>query len=65
MLATSHRGIDVAPDHVADLERFVRGAVASPSTPLVRHPMRSTWWILPFAFCLSAEWWIRRRQGLR
>ena len=65
LLSASHRGIDVTPDHVADLSRFLRGAVVSPRVPLVRHPMRSTWWILPFALCLSAEWWLRRRQGLR
>jgi hypothetical protein len=65
MLASSHRGINVTPDHVADLERFVRSAVAPPRTTLVRHPMRSTWWILPFAVCLSGEWWLRRRRGLR
>jgi hypothetical protein len=65
MLASSHRGIDVTPDHVVDLERFLRGAVTSPRTTVVRHPMRSTWWILPFAICLSAEWWLRRRGGLR
>jgi hypothetical protein len=28
------------------------------------HPMRSAWWILPFAVLLSAEWWMRRRSGL-
>ena len=65
MLAASHRGIDVTPEHLADVERFVRTAVASPRATVVRHPMRSTWWILPFAACLSVEWWIRRRRGLR
>ena len=65
MLASSHRGIDVAPDRIADLERFVRGAVASPRSVVVRHPMRSGWWMIPFAVCLSAEWWVRRRRGLR
>src|SRR5262249_38549020 len=29
------------------------------------HPMRSAWWIAPFAFALSGEWWLRRRRGLR
>lgn len=29
------------------------------------HPLRKPWWILPFAACLSAEWWLRRRDGLR
>ena len=65
LLAQSHRGIDVTPDRVAELERFLRGAVSSPRVPLVRHPMRSTWWILPLGLCLSAEWWLRRRRGLR
>ena len=65
MLATSHRGIDVTPDHLADAERFVRKTVVSPPATLVRRPMRSAWWIVPFAACLSAEWWLRRRCGLR
>lgn len=65
MLASSHRGIDVTPEQVPDLERFLRSAVIPPRTTLVRHPMRSAWWILPFAACLSAEWWLRRRRGLR
>lgn len=29
------------------------------------HPMREPWWTLPFALLLSAEWWLRRRNGLR
>ena len=28
-------------------------------------PMRSPWWMLPFAACLGAEWWLRRRRGER
>ena len=28
------------------------------------HPMRSVWWIVPFALLLSGEWWLRRRRGL-
>lgn len=27
------------------------------------HPMRSAWWIVPFALLLSTEWWLRRRRG--
>lgn len=39
---------------------------APPSLQAVTiHPMRSPWWIVPFAVCLSAEWWLRRRVGLR
>jgi hypothetical protein len=29
------------------------------------HPLHSSWWILPFVVCLSTEWWLRRRHGLR
>ena len=65
MLASSHRGIDVTPDRVADLERFVRDRITAAPRQQVRHPMRSTWWIVPFAGCLSMEWWLRRRRGLR
>jgi hypothetical protein len=65
MLASSHRGIDVTPDRIAELERFLRSVVAAPRTPRTRHPMRSAWWIVPFTMCLSAEWWLRRRRGLR
>jgi hypothetical protein len=28
------------------------------------HPMRSPWWIIPFALLLGTEWWSRRRRGL-
>jgi hypothetical protein len=28
------------------------------------HPMRSPWWVLPFAGLLCAEWGIRRKRGL-
>jgi len=65
MLASSHRGIDVAPERLADLEGLIRRTVASPRFSIARHPMRSAWWMLPFAACLSAEWWMRRRRGLR
>jgi hypothetical protein len=65
MLAASHAGIDVAPDRLADLERFVRESIHAPRVPVERRPMRSTWWLVPFTAALSAEWWLRRRRGLR
>lgn len=30
-----------------------------------KFPLHAPWWIVPFAACLSAEWWLRRREGLR
>jgi hypothetical protein len=65
LLASSHRGIDVTPEHLDTLQQFLRSSVAAPPIRVARHPMRSTWWILPFVACLSVEWWIRRRRGQR
>jgi hypothetical protein len=37
-----------------------------PSSQVVStRPMRSPWWMIPFAACLTVEWWLRRRDGLR
>jgi hypothetical protein len=65
LLSSSHGGVDVSPDSLPALEAFVRRTATAPTAAVVRHPMRSVWWMLPFAACLSAEWWIRRRGGLR
>jgi hypothetical protein len=49
-------------------EAFARtlDAQASDSSQIVSvYPMRSPWWIIPFAGCLSLEWFLRRRHGLR
>jgi hypothetical protein len=35
------------------------------SRDVTAYPMRSAWWIMPFAACLSIEWFLRRRAGLR
>jgi hypothetical protein len=47
----------------------LRDALTSVIKPVRRlerwHPMRSAWWILPFAFALSGEWLLRRRASLR
>ncbi len=46
----------------------VSSAILSAAVPTTRaatwHPMRSAWWLVPFALLLSAEWWLRRRRGL-
>lgn len=65
LLADSRGGIDVTPDKLSELEQRLRRDVTAPPTRVERRPMRSTWWMLPFAACLSAEWWLRRRRGLR
>ena len=65
LLAASRRGIDVTPERLDDLERFVRSAINVPRAAGVTRPLRSTWWMLPFGACLAAEWWLRRRRGHR
>ena len=65
LLADSHGGIDVTPETLSDLERRLRRDVSAPPARVERRPMRSAWWIIPFAGCLSGEWWLRRRRGLR
>jgi hypothetical protein len=45
--------------------RAIAAAPTSMSHVVSWYPMRAPWWILPFAGCLSIEWWLRRRQGLR
>jgi hypothetical protein len=57
-LATGGRVLE--SDNVGD----VLDAVLAPADR--QHPwqpMRSPWWLLPFAGALLAEWWLRRRAG--
>lgn len=50
---------------LAELAPAVAAAVGQPPEPSVLHPMRSAWWIIPFAGALGGEWWLRRRGGRR
>lgn len=52
---------------VTDEDNFVPVAQDTPRAPVTLpvRPMHSVLWLLPFAGCLSAEWWLRRRTGLR
>jgi hypothetical protein len=59
----AYGGIPVAAGNEGMLVTQLR-ALATPTRvrALVR-PMRSPLWIVPFALCLSVEWWLRRRHG--
>ena len=46
------------------LSSLLRDAVRIEPRAVTWHPMRSAWWIIPFALALSGEWWLRRRRGL-
>jgi hypothetical protein len=56
-------GVVTDADNLVRLRAF--GAPAQQAAPVQIHPMRAAWWILPFAGCVSVEWWLRRRVGLR
>ncbi len=64
-VATATGGKVISSAHLDQLG----GALASVIKPVRRleswHPMRSAWWILPFALALSADWLLRRRASLR
>ncbi len=61
--ARASGGVVTDKDNLVRLRAF--GAPARQAAPAQIHPMRVAWWILPFAGCLSMEWWLRRRLGLR
>jgi hypothetical protein len=61
----AHGGVVVDAGAEAALASHVRERLPTERKPQETRPMRSAGWIIPFAACLGAEWWLRRRQGLR
>ena len=61
---SSRGGSVVAEDALDDLPDRLSSAIQVVSRVETWHPMRSPWWIVPFALLLGAEWWARRRRGL-
>jgi hypothetical protein len=61
----SHGGRIIAESRLTDLSELLERATRPERRREERHPMRAFWWMFPFALALSAEWWIRRRSGLR
>lgn len=63
-LADVTGGISAHASETRPLDDLLRAMPPSVvSVPV--HPMRSPWWILPFAGALCVEWGLRRRKGLR
>lgn len=58
-------GAVAGPGDEAVVVRAIDAAPPTMSRVVSVHPMREPWWILPFAGCLTAEWWLRRRKGLK
>jgi hypothetical protein len=61
---TSRGGRTIPASHLDELPALLTRALRPSPRSEIWHPMRSAWWILPFALALSAEWWMRRRRGL-
>ncbi len=62
--ATSGGGLVVPRDSAASVTTVLDAVLRPIPKVSAWHPMRSAWWIVPFALALVAEWWIRRRRGL-
>lgn len=62
--AASRVGDALPSARVAELPSGMARALRPGPRPVTWHPMRSPWWILPFALALAGEWWLRRRRGL-
>lgn len=63
-VASSRGGITVDGGGLDDLASAVRSAFRPGAHVDTWYPMRSAWWIVPFALWLGVEWWWRRRHGL-
>ena len=63
---TTSRGGQIVPEsRLSGLDEAISRVLAPPVRDVTWHPMRSAWWIMPFALALGVEWWSRRRAGLR
>jgi hypothetical protein len=60
----SRGGSVIAEEELGELPARLSSALQVVSRVETWHPMRSGWWIVPFALLLGAEWWSRRRRGL-
>ena len=61
--SSAHRGIAVKNEDFPALRAAIVRAVAPPARVTTMFPLRSIWWLVPFALTLTAEWWLRRRAG--
>jgi hypothetical protein len=62
-IATASGGAVIESSRLVDLARAIDDVAPGASQRVMWHPMRSPWWLLPFAFLLGVEWWLRRRGG--
>jgi hypothetical protein len=63
-LVSARGGAVLDASGAASLPRLLQQVLQSERSPRPWHPMRSPWWIVPFAAALGGEWWWRRRRAL-
>jgi hypothetical protein len=63
--AASTGGVALTSNNARDIAAAIQKVRTASIAAEPWHPMRSGWWMLPFALALSGEWWLRRRHGLR
>lgn len=59
----AHSGTVINGDDTRAIIDDLARRITAPVRTAPWHPMRSPWWIVPFALLLSLEWWWRRRAG--
>jgi hypothetical protein len=66
-LALAHGGTPARPAELTALTASLRAHLdaARQRENVTFGPMRSPWWLVPFALALGLEWGLRRRSGLR
>lgn len=60
--AHSRGGTTIAAGNLGGLADVIDRALSTPRQDMRWHPMRQSWWIVPFALVLGSEWWLRRRR---
>jgi hypothetical protein len=63
LIARASRGQVFAASRAGALVDALRGAYPARRVTRASHPMRSPWWVAPFALLLCVEWALRRRAG--
>ena len=63
-VAAAHGALLVPAADLDAVSERIANAVQRQAAYETWHPMRSPYWLLPFVFCLSGKWFLRRRSGL-
>lgn len=63
--ASSRGGAVIPMAEVATLPARLSAAAPTTTRATPSNPMRSLWWMIPFAGLLTTEWWSRRRRGAK